>query len=350
MRLKTIKRLAILIGVIGLVSGSAVWGWNWQITRMAHGKVLQAEEAVKKGEFATAEGLYREHMELVVPVDIEIQLAYADALSRGGSIIELSEALRVYDNVLKKKGLGKDDVRRKQMELRVKAGRLVVANEPEAGAEFDLKMLLDQESNKNDGELLFWSGRCAEAGKNDLAAASFYQRAIKADTTPDIKIDSYWHLANVLRHRLDKPEQADQAIEKMVESYPNNYKVYVERGRYRRLIKLPEGAADFKKIHDLAAADLKKALELNDREPEVYVEMTNADFAEMARATTAEDRQQVAKDRLIHARQILEDGLRKNPAAAALYQQLATVEWRSNNPVKAIETLERRPEAACREE
>ena len=159
-----------------------------------------------------------------------------------------------------KKGIGRNDVRRKQMELKVKAGQLVVPDRAELGAEFDLKMLLDQESNQNDGELLFWSGRCAEKGKNDSAAASFYQRAIKADTTPEIKIDSYSRLANVLRLRLDKPEKADQAIEKMVQSYPNNYKVYVERARYRRLIKLPEGEADFKKAQELAAADLKKAL------------------------------------------------------------------------------------------
>ena len=59
MRVKTIKRLAILIAVLGLVSGTAVWGWNWQIARMAHAKALEAESAVKNGDFATAGRLDR---------------------------------------------------------------------------------------------------------------------------------------------------------------------------------------------------------------------------------------------------------------------------------------------------
>ena len=55
MRVKTIKRLAILIAVLGLVSGTAVWGWNRQITRMVRSKAHDAENAAKKGDFATAE-------------------------------------------------------------------------------------------------------------------------------------------------------------------------------------------------------------------------------------------------------------------------------------------------------
>ena len=196
MRVKTIKRLAILIAVLGLVSGTAVWGWNWQITRMALAKALEAENAVKKGDFATAERLYREHLALV-PDDVEIQLAYADALAkRRIDHASVPRLCRVYGNVARRsRNLGRDDVRRKQMELKVKAGRLL----DEGGAEFDLKMLLSNDANKNDGELLFWMGRCAEAGKNDAAAATYYRSAIKADASPEIKIDAYWRLANVLR-------------------------------------------------------------------------------------------------------------------------------------------------------
>ena len=231
MRLKTIKRLAILIAVLGLVSGTAVWGWNWQITRMAHAKALEAENAVKNGDFATAERLYREHL-MLVPDDVEIQLAYADALSSGGSIIERTEAMQVYDNILRRK-TGDDSVRRKQMELKVKSGRLL----DDAGAEFDLKMLLSKDANKNDGELWFWRGRCAELGKNDAAAATYYQRAIRLTRRRRSKSTPTGGSRTCFAYRLEKPEEADKAIEKMVESYPSNYKVYLERGRYRRLVQ-----------------------------------------------------------------------------------------------------------------
>ncbi|HEX3446679.1 MAG TPA: tetratricopeptide repeat protein [Isosphaeraceae bacterium] len=313
MRVKTIKRLAILIAVLGLVSGTAVWGWNWQITRMAHAKALEAESAVKKGDFATAGRLYREHLALI-PDDVEIQLAYADTLARGGSIAERAEALQVYGNVLRRsRYIGRDDVRRKQMELKVKAGRLL----DEGGAEFDLKMLLSNDANKNDGELWFWMGRCAEAGKNDAAAATYYRSSIKADASPEIKIDAYWRLATVLRSRLDKPREADQAIEKMVESHPSNYKVFLERGRYRRRFDLPDSAADF-----------QKALQLSGGEPAVYVEM--------AKAAIAEGRQQNGA-----ARQILEDGLKKWPSSAMLCRELAIRDLEIGRVDQAVETLER---------
>lgn len=311
MRVKTIRRLAILIAVLGLVSGTAVWGWNWQITRMAHAKALEAENAVKNGDFATAERLYREHL-MLVPDDIAIQLAYADTLSRGGSITERTEALQVYGDVLRR-NIGDDSVRRRQMELKVKAGRLL----DDTGAEFDLKMLLSNDANKNDGGLWFWTGRCAEAGKNDAAAATYYQRATSANATPEIKIDASWRLANVLRFRLNKPEEADKAIEKMVESYPGNYRVYLDRSRYRRLSKLPGGAAD-----------LDKALALADRDPDVYVEMASAAATEGRQANGA-------------ARQILDDGLKKNPSSLALYNALALLDLKSDRPDQAIETLER---------
>jgi tetratricopeptide (TPR) repeat protein len=331
MRVKTIKRLVILIAVLGLVSGSAVWGWNWQITRMAHAKVLEAENAVKNGDFATAEQIYKYHMELV-PDDVEIQVAYADALSMGGSITERAEAIKVYGYVLGK-NIARDDVRRKLMELKVKAGRLLNIG-LDNGAEYDLKLLLSKESNKNDGELLYWMGRCAEAGQSDALAETYYQGATKADTTPEIKINAYSRLASVRRKRLNKLESADQAIAKMVESNPNNYRVYLERGRYRRVFNLPD-----------AAADLKKALELNDRDPVVYLEMANAVYPamapEMAGAAATEERQQDVAARQNHARQILEDGLKRNPTSAALYQHLASLELRSNLADKAIATLER---------
>ena len=64
---------------------------------------------------------------------------------------------------------------------------------------------------------------------------------------PPEQIDAYQQLAALLRGSLNKPGDADQAIEAMVQSAPKNYLVYLARGRYRHQFGLPESEADFQK-------------------------------------------------------------------------------------------------------
>ena len=56
------------------------------------------------------------------------------------------------------------------------------------------------------------------------------------------QIDAYQQLAALLRGSLNKPGDADQAIEAMVQSAPKNYLVYLARGRYRHQLGSPESA------------------------------------------------------------------------------------------------------------
>src|SRR4051812_48443045 len=76
---KTVKRLATLIAILALVGGSGYLIWRFQVAAMAQSVVAQAELAEKEGDFARAEGLYREHL-AVVPDDMDIQVKYADAI------------------------------------------------------------------------------------------------------------------------------------------------------------------------------------------------------------------------------------------------------------------------------
>ena len=85
----------------------------------------QADSAAKKGDFAKAERLYREHL-VVVPDDVEIQIKYADVLLKGTpSPKRQAEALQIYAGILRRNP-GRDDVRRKQMELKIAMGHLHV--------------------------------------------------------------------------------------------------------------------------------------------------------------------------------------------------------------------------------
>ena len=109
--------------------------------------------------------------------------------------------------------------------------------------------------------------------------------------------------------------EADRVIEAMVAADPKNYRVYLERGRYRRQNMLT-GAED----------DFKKALELAPKEAEIYLEA-----AQLAESTTGG---------LAASRAILDKGLAAAPESVKLYQALFDLERRSGRIEEAIKTLE----------
>ena len=86
-----------------------------------------------------------------------------------------------------------------------------------------------------DGELLFLLGRCYEEGRDDPDAIPDsvlkYREAIEHDAPQ--KIEASERLAMLLREKLDKPEEADQVMKKLVADDPNNYRVHLAQGRYR---------------------------------------------------------------------------------------------------------------------
>jgi cellulose synthase operon protein C len=309
MRAKIIKRWAIFIAVLSLIGGTGFITQRLQVTRQARSAEVKADAAVKDGDFAKAEGLYRELL-VVLPDDLDIRLKYADAhLKVDKSPKRQDDALQIYAGILRGH-VGRNDVRMKQMQLRIDKGDY-------QGAEADLNILIDQ--NKNDGHLQFLMGQCYEKnGKNVVEAVKRYRTAIE-NRAPE-QIEAYERLAYLFRGPLGKPVDADQAIEMMVQSDPKNYLVYLARGRYRREFRLPESAVDF-----------TKALELAEGSPEVYLEL----------AANKE-----IESKYDEARHILEDGLKKAPASASIYITLAKLERRTGHVDQAVKTLERGLESA----
>ena len=292
MRAKIIKRWAIFIAVLSLIGGTGFITQRLQITRQAKSTEEKADAAVRDGKFAKAEKLYRELL-VVLPDDVDIKLKYADALLKADpSPRRQDDALQIYASILNVgKHAGRTDVRLKRLQIRIDRGDF-------RGAEPDLNILLAMEENKNDGHLQFLMGECSKNGDNAAEAVTWYQKAIENHAPEQIK--AYQQLAFLLRGPLDKPAEADKAIEAMVQSAPKDYSVYLARGRYRRQFKLPESGADF-----------TKALELAEGKPEVYLEL----------AANKE-----TESKYDDARQILEDGLKKAPTSAAIYLALAGLE------------------------
>ena len=196
------------------------------------------------------------------------------------------------------------------MELKFAMGRF-----GDEGAIADLTILLSIPANQSDGDLLYKMGVCCEESRRDAKARDYYREAI-AHNAPK-KIDAYLRLAALLRDpdRLNDPKAADQAIEEMVQSAPQNYQVYLARGRYRHRFKLPESRSDFEGVLTLA-----------DNKPDIYLEL--ARIAEVQGGNEA-------------AKRVLETGLTKLPAAAELYLSLADLNQRANHLDQAMAVLER---------
>ena len=197
------------------------------------------------------------------------------------------------------------------MQLKIDAG-LFTSNlkklEITEGADVDLDILLKRESCQEDGYLRFQRGRCYEEGGDWKKAEASYENAIKYNPTQRI-IEAYKRLATLLRDHYQPPEreEADKTIEAMVQSDPENSKVYLARGQY--LLSDPEKS---KRTSLLRAArdDFQKAKQLAPAQPEIYFLL----------AKTFEEEGNAGRDKM---RQIVEDGLKKAPTSMVLYEFLA---------------------------
>jgi tetratricopeptide (TPR) repeat protein len=175
MSAKTVKRLAILIAVLGLVGGMGFFTQRIQVNRMAQAEVAKANLAEKDGDFAKAEKLYSEHLQ-VFPDDEDVQVKYADALLKvDKSPNRQMEAFDIYQDILTR-DLGRDDVRRRLMQLKFDMGNLISGAGRDDGANSDLQILL--KSSPNDPELRFLMGRCYEEEGNFAGAQENYNKAI----------------------------------------------------------------------------------------------------------------------------------------------------------------------------
>ena len=224
---KTVRRVGILLGIFVLLGGTSFALWRFQVERMAHNKSAEAEEATKKGDYAKAAELYREHL-AVVPSDVEAQLKYADVLTNKDWAERKPEpALAIYESVVGQFP-GREDVRRRAAEVATE-----MATEGIGGGLFErarghLGILL--KTAKDDGHLEYLMGRCFEEDKEYARAADYFGSAI-AHGAPE-RIEAARRRATLL-DQMGRTDKADQVIDAMVESAPDDFRVYLERGRYR---------------------------------------------------------------------------------------------------------------------
>ena len=324
MQPKTVKRLAILIAVFGFIGGAGFITKQYQVTRLAKRILEKADAAVKAKDFEAAEKLYEQHM-AVVRDDFDVQIKYADAyLKVGHSPARQNEAVQIYAGILKG-APGRADARRRLMQLYFDTGRY-------GEAQAELRSLRSIPANANDPELIFVMARCCEELRNDPTAVDLYQKVIDHQPPAANRIEASQRRATLLRgDRLKREEEAEQAIAAMVQGDPNNYLVYLARGRY---YLAQSDTSKQKSLLEAAKADFLKAKELAPDKPTEGAPGKAEIYLEIARVTENESG-------LEAARLVLEEGLEVEKRSTSLYNALAYNELRSGHVDAAIKTLER---------
>lgn len=329
MTAKTIQRLAILIAIVSLIGGAAIWAQQYQLTKMAQSVVTQAQLAEEKGDFTEAERLYQQHLE-VVRGDTETKVKYADIISKSDNALKQQAALGLYNKILNRL-TGRRDLVRKRMDLEIKMKLFRDAHN-------DLSILLDVA--KDDGELWFLMGQCFEAEGDETSAERSYKAAIE-NHAPQY-LEAYQRLASLLLKKPGGEQEADEQIARMVRAEPTNYKVYLERGRYRKAqAKVVEAetrrseSAQAKAEAEARRSQLLEDAHTNFREAAKRAPNVPEVILALAQSIPA------GKSGRSDARQILEKGLKAAPKSAELYEALADLELQDSQVDKAIAVLER---------
>ena len=84
--------------------------------------------------------------------------------------------------------------------------------------------------------------------------------------------------------KLHQPKEADQVIEKLVAADPENYRVYLARGRYHLTLAARDPSQ--KSLLSIAKKDFETAKLKEPAEPEVYLELEQAISNEWKSKTT----------------------------------------------------------------
>jgi cellulose synthase operon protein C len=322
MRAKTVKRLAILIVVIASMTAGGYFLWQFQVARKAHGVVARADQAAEKGDFVRAGELYLQHL-AVMPNDMEVRLKYADvSVKADRSQKRLQEAMQTYEDIIRQFPQ-RTDVRRRAAETASEIGGGMSAER----ARDLLKSLL--ETAGDDGHLEYLMAQCHERDGEFDRAAEYYGAAIEHGA-PE-RLEAAQQRAMLLRDKLKKPAEADRVIDAMVKSAPEDYRVYLGRGRYRSRVYLGWERYLNRTDGQGGGDDFRKALKLAPDRVDVYLEV--------ARAAELEPGLDAAR-RLDAARQVLEKGLAAAPKALELYLTLANLEQRAGRVDRAVEALE----------
>ncbi len=211
-----LRLLLILIVSTLVVAGGMYSLHSFQVRRNAGVFLVEGREAMEEGDLERALENLRWYLQLV-PDDAgargDLGIVLADLGMLRSAYDTLERALRVDS--------GRSDARRRLVTVALQMRRVRDAR----------THLVDHllKENPNDGELLALFGQCEEAVGDFQAAADRYREAIA--NAPD-QLETYARLANLLRHRLNQPGEADQWMQQLIDENPNSAEAHILTGGY----------------------------------------------------------------------------------------------------------------------
>jgi tetratricopeptide (TPR) repeat protein len=307
---KTARRLVILLVVTIVASVSIFFIQRYQVSRMDQSVLERAEQAAKAGDLENARQLYANHLE-VVPTDDEARLQLADLLLEGEKDREHQTTAAVLLTEILTRSPYRAEVRRRRAKLFFEARQY-------ENALGDVENLL--KDTPDDGELCFMLARCQEERRlgNATPVVALYEKAIETLPKGDARlIEAYQRKAEILQ-QLNRPGEADEAIKKMVDIDPNDYRARLERGAY--LARYGKG----KQAAEVADGDFEFVLKQAPSDPMAYTKLSD-----MA----------LEKKDFKAAHRALEAGLKVVPRSPELHLARAFVELRAGSSDAAVASL-----------
>ncbi|HYT87192.1 MAG TPA: tetratricopeptide repeat protein [Gemmataceae bacterium] len=340
-----LRFFACLLGALVLSGVGVNFLHAFQVQRNAGALRKYADRAEEQGQLDKAADYLKRYLTLV-PGDIDARARYGLALETvAKSPRERLSALFVFDDVLRRDPQ-RTEIRRKAVDLALSLRRF-------SDAEFHLNTL--RTASPDNGELEYLSGRCEEGLGQFAKAAAWYEKAIKHAPK---QIESYTHLADLWRHRLNMPRRTDALMNKLITANASA-EAFLARARYYReratqeedtAEPLPASAAGVvavvvsplspltltastarltvksvrEELLDRAGRDVAEACRLAPENPEAFL-----DAANLALLQNQTDAARKHAQRALHLRR----------REARTYNLLAGIELQSGHKDKAIDWL-----------
>lgn len=308
------KRSVNYVAVLILLVGTSLLGLGvhllhaYQVKRNAHTLLDQADLAERDGETNQVADYLGQYLGMA-PNDTSVLARYGLLLDKQAtSARQRQRAFEILDKVVRLDA-SRQDVRRQLVRAALDLGQV-------QDARFHLAIL--QKEVGDDSELFHLQARCeADAGQL-WKARDLYKQAIEKDPAD---VDLCLEFAALLRQRLQQPDEADDAVDKLLKEAPRSLPAHLAAARYYQRFASPDNGF-------LDKAEKAVALALNApgaHEAETY--LLAAEIAE-------------ARKMPVEARDRLEQGLRKQPGEARLKQGLARMELQAGRPQTALLALE----------
>jgi tetratricopeptide (TPR) repeat protein len=340
------SRLFAVLLAGGVVFGTGVYFLHaFQVRRNAHVFWQAAQRAKERAERAKGEDEAQDEQQAFVeairnfgfyltlrPDDLDALEEYGLFLADRG---RYGPAFAILEKLLRQ-APDRTHIRRKVVGFAMQLGE-VYGSHPDAAerarqsarwiavAREHLDNFLLKES-PNDAELLVLLGRCQAFFGDSSKAAESFRRAIKSAPT---LVDAYPRLAAVLRHRLNRPKEADQCIEDLAQANPDAWKAHLMAGTYWKDVGASEEA-----LHEAL-----KSLKLKPEERDTLLLAAQV-AAEMAGNLNAQQQCEAAQGYYYSARDYGNRALKLYPDQAAVYTTLANIHLRSGEPDEAVAFLQ----------